>query len=160
MKHGETSTYGIYRCVRTVHDSAYEANNNVKSAIIESKTKRITLTKTYPSLALFPFAVQWLISTRESKVIVQLQQHMSIPVREQAPDGLYICSCLFSHRYQLPCQHIFHIDQLNTEPILSQSKWEKYFEKFDAGGMEIYESLNEPFERLEVVGLVDQSCIQ
>lgn len=135
----KTGTHGIFDCVRTVYDCTHDIDNNVWSAEIEAKIKRITLTKTYPSLALFPFDVQKLTALEQSKVAIRFEQQMSTPTREQV-NKLYACNCLFSCHYQFPYQHIFHIDRASMEPgsPLISSVWHQYFERFGHGGMEVF----------------------
>lgn len=152
QKKGDTSTHGIFGCVRTVHDCAHEVENNVRYAEIESRTKQVTLIKTpgYSGLQRFPYSIQKIVATEHSKLNIRLEQHIPVPVRERV-DGLFVCNCLFSRRYQLPCQHVFHIDQSyradltsSTEseaPPLSDSIWNRYLLKFGTGGMEMYESV-------------------
>lgn len=119
----------------------------MRAAQLESKTKQVTLVKTYPTLAQFPYAVQKIVATEESKVAIRFEQHIPTPVREKV-DGIFVCHCLFSRRYRLPCQHIFHIDRAcrvgggqNIEKLaLTQEVWKRYLLLFGDGGMEMYES--------------------
>ena len=150
LRKGDSATHGIYGCVRTVHDCAHDIENNILAAQIDERTRHTTLTKVYPSLKRFPFAIQKIISLEEKKVTIRLEQDIPIPVREYR-NGLYICHCLFSRRYQLPCQHVFHMDQ--AEPrlrntlgqevlesgILTPLIWRRYEERLGGGGFEMYE---------------------
>lgn len=111
QKKGDTSAHGIFGCVRTVHDCAHEVENNVRSAEIESRTKQVTVVKSpgYSGLQMFRYSIHQIVAIEHSKLSIRLMQQVPIPAR-QLVDGLYACNCLFSRRYQLPCQHIFHID--------------------------------------------------
>lgn len=148
QKKGDTSAHGIFGCVQTVHDCTHEVENNIWSAEIESRTKQVTLVKSpgYSGLQKFPYSIQQIVATEHSKLSIQLEQQVPVPVREMI-DGLYACNCLFSRRYQLPCQHIFHIDhayradrgsELGELP-LSEGIWNRYLIRFGTGGMEMYE---------------------
>lgn len=96
---------------------------------------------------MFPYSIQQIVATEHNKFSIRLVQQVSILVRELV-DGLYACNCLFSRRYQLPCQHIFHIDHayqadqsLNlTEPPLCDRIWNQCLERFGTGKMEMYEA--------------------
>jgi hypothetical protein len=160
LRTGETVTHGIFGCVRTVHDCAHDVDNRTLSAQMDAKTRHFSLSRTYPSLRLFPYTVQKILATEESKVNIRIEQDMPTPFREREPVaggkegelGIYICHCLFSRRYQLPCQHIFHMDRAATtdscqpegqeqaRQILTPSVWQEYFMEFGAGGMERYET--------------------
>jgi len=150
LRKGDSATHGIYGCVRTVHDCAHDVDNNILAAQMDERTRHTTLTKTYPSLKRFPFAVQKTIALEEKKVAIRLEQDMPLPVRELS-NGLFVCYCLFSRRYQLPCQHIFHMD--HAEPrardtlgheiletgLLTPQMWGIYEERLNGGGFEMYE---------------------
>lgn len=146
QKKGETSTHGIFGCVRTVHDCAHEVENKVKLAEIESNTKQVLLIKRpgYEGLHLFPYSLQRIVATEYSKLAIRLEQQMPVPVREWNPStGLYDCNCLFSRRYQLSCQHICHINhdfRVNNPgpvefvvPPLTTEVWGKYHQRFGSG---------------------------
>lgn len=144
LKKDETSQHEIYACVRTVHDCAHQVDNNTLMAELASKTQHTSLIRTYPSLRLFPFAIQKIIATKESKVNICIEQAMPVPIQEKNnTDGIYICHCLFSRCYQLPCPHIFHMNHNShhDECILTTVVWEKYFELFGVGGLEMYEGV-------------------
>lgn len=144
LKTGETATHGIFGCVRTVHDCAHDIDNKTLAASLDSHSRHSSLSKSYPSLRQFPFAIQKIIAIEESKVGTRIEQDMPVPVREKI-NGIYICYCLFSRRYQLPCQHIFHMDRSsscdleNPVQLLTSDVWNQYH-MLVSGGMESYEA--------------------
>lgn len=131
IRDGHTATHGFFGCINNVHDSAHDIENNIRTAEIDSRTKKVTLTKKYPPLAEFPFAIQKLVATEENKVNTRITQNLMTPTPSTSlEDGLLECNCQFSRRYLLPCQHIFHIDRCSEEPILTAGIWGKYLERF------------------------------
>ncbi|KAG0129827.1 hypothetical protein HOY82DRAFT_505303, partial [Tuber indicum] len=134
---GETSKHGILGCVRTVHDCAHDIDNRVKKAQFDERTLQTTLTKRYPRLADFPYAVQRLMSTEESHVNSRIQEGRIVEDFEFI-NSMYICHCRFFHRYQLPCRHIFQKDRQDS--FLTTDLWAVYSLKFQENGMEVFET--------------------
>lgn len=150
LRKGDSATHGIYGYVRTVHGCAHDVDNKILATQMDERTRHTILTKTYPSLKQFPFAVQKTIALEEKKVAIRLEQDMPLPVQEYS-NGLFICHCLFSRRYQLPCQHLFHMYQAEPRArdglgheilesgILTPEMWAIYKERLNGGGFEMYE---------------------
>ena len=134
---GETSKHGILGCIRTVHDSAHDIDNRVKKSQLDERTLQTSLTKRYPLLANFPYAVQRLMSIEESKVNSRIQDRKTVGDFEFI-NSIYICFCRFFHRYQLPCRHIFQKDRQNT--FLTSDIWTTYSIKFHEHGLEVFET--------------------
>lgn len=145
--------------MRTVHDYAHDVDNKILAAQMDERTRHTIQTKTYPSLKRFPSPVQKTIALEEKKVAIKLEQDMPLPVREYSK-GLFICHYLFSPLYQLPCQHLFHMDQAGPRArdslgheilqsgILTQEMWGIYEERLNGSGLEMYE--RQPGERIPV----------
>lgn len=96
-----------------MHDCSHDIENLVHAAEIESKTKQVSLVKVsgYTGIRLFPYILQKIIATENSKLAIRLEQNIPVPIHERLPNGLYTCNCLFLRRYRLPCQHAYHIDR-------------------------------------------------
>ncbi|GBC10375.1 hypothetical protein RclHR1_09580008 [Rhizophagus clarus] len=49
------------------------------------------------------------------------------------------CSCLFHHRYLLPCKHIFY-EHMYGNKLLITKVWQMFYRIFEESRFEIYES--------------------
>ncbi|KAG0642455.1 hypothetical protein HOY80DRAFT_1105605 [Tuber brumale] len=139
LRKGDSATHGIYGCVRTVHDCAHDMDNNILAAQMNARTRHTTLTKFYPSLKRFPFAVQKIIALEGNKVEIQLEQDMPVPVLEYV-NGLYLCNCLVSRRFNFPAsiRDSIGYEVLETG-ILTAQVWRTYEDRLHGGGLEMYE---------------------
>ena len=69
---GETCKHGILGCICTVHDCAHDIYHKAKKSQLDKQTLQTCLTKRYPLLANFPYAVQGLMSIKESNLISRI----------------------------------------------------------------------------------------
>lgn len=96
---------------------------------------------------MFLYSIKQIVAAEYNKFIIRLVQKVPVLVLELV-DGLYACKCLFSRRYQLPCQDIFHIHHgyppdhgLDvTEPPFCNMIWNRYLQRFAIVRMEMYEA--------------------
>ena len=106
---GETCKNGILGCICTVHDCAHDIDNKAKKSQLDKQILQTSLTKRYPLLVNFPYAVQGLMSIQESNLNSRIQDRKTV-VDFEFINSIYISSCQFFHRYQLPYHYIFQKD--------------------------------------------------
>lgn len=89
---GETCKHGILGCIRTVHDCAHDIYNKAKKSQLDKQILQTCLTKPYSLLANSPYAVQCLMSIKESNLNSRIQDRKTVEDFEFT-NSIFICSC-------------------------------------------------------------------
>ncbi|GBC05795.1 hypothetical protein RclHR1_06420018 [Rhizophagus clarus] len=82
----------------------------------------------------FSFPFQQLIIKEACAVMNRLEKGKGVPGLTSLD-----CSCLFRHRYLLPCKHIFH-EHMYSNKLLTAEVWQMFHKIFEESGFEVYES--------------------
>jgi hypothetical protein len=101
------------------------------------RTKKTSLCSVYPQLSKFPFPIQSLIFTQyqEARKLYADGETGDITFDEETRE---MCTCLFTKKYFLPCRHVFLIDLVKDESLITDEEWNKYTDGWDECGYEVF----------------------
>jgi len=138
--------YSLLGCIKVVHETCcqYDARADRK----EEKWfhKKLPINQRYPSLYKLPYPMQKLISKELDLAETKIQEGAEV----RGVNDDMSCSCIFSRKYQLPCQHAFYHD--NLYQLMTETHWERWIFMFDECGMEVYEGM----EQVYVIKQIDE----
>jgi len=95
----------------------------------------VSLCNIYPHFGRFPFPIQSLIF-KEYKVAKKKFADGDIGNNDYDERG--ICSCFFTRKYSLPCQHLFLADLINGSTLIDDEIWEIFVDRWEQCGYEVF----------------------
>ncbi|GBB86117.1 hypothetical protein RclHR1_12580005 [Rhizophagus clarus] len=138
LKKVTSSLYGLIGTVHGIVNIDCKKRSKAKSVSFDFRIKKVSAygvdDDILEEIQKFSFPFQQLIIKKACAVMNRLKKGKGVP-------GLMSldCSCLFCHRYLLPCKYIFH-KHMYSNKLLIAEVWQMFHKIFKESGFEVYES--------------------